>query len=71
MLGEREAVVAGVKPFDLHGATYYDLALSFSDGRTEGARLGSESVPAGLEPGDRVLVTMAANMVVAVRRPDA
>jgi hypothetical protein len=27
MLGDREAVVTEVKPYDLHGVTYYDLAL--------------------------------------------
>ena len=69
MLGDREAVVTGVKPFDLHGVTYYDLALSFSDGSTQNARLGPEAVPDGLKAEDRVLVTMAANMVVSLRRP--
>lgn len=71
MLGDREAVVMRVEPFDLHGVTYYDLTLTFSEGGTLSARLGPESVPDRLEPGDRVLVTMAANMVVAVRRPNA
>jgi hypothetical protein len=69
MLGDREAVVTEVKPFDLHGVTYYDLALIFSDGSTQSARLGPEGVPDGLKAGDGVLVTMAANMVVSLRRP--
>jgi hypothetical protein len=69
VLGEQEAVVAGVKPFDLHGVTYYDLALQFTDGNTQTARLGPEAVPDGLKVGERVLVTMAANMAVSVRRP--
>jgi len=69
MLGDREAVVTEVKPFDLHGVTYYDLALILSDGSTQSARLGPESVPDGLKAEDRVLVTMAANMVVSLRRP--
>jgi hypothetical protein len=69
MLGDREAVVTEVKPFDLHGVTYYDLALILSDGSTQSARLGPESVPDGLKAGDRVLVTMAANMVVSLRQP--
>ena len=62
-------MVTGVKPFDLHGITYYDLALIFSDGSTQSARLGPEGVPDGLKVEDRVLVTMAANMVVSLRRP--
>lgn len=69
MLGDQEAVVTAVKPFDLHGVTYYDLALTLSDGTTQSARLGPEAVPEGVKAGDRVLATMAANMVVALRRP--
>ena len=69
MIGEQEATVTAVKPFDLHGVTYYDLALVFTDGNTQSARLGPEAVPDGLQAGDRVLVTMAANMAVSVRRP--
>lgn len=69
MLGDREAMVTEVRPFDLHGVTYYDLTVAFSDRSTETARLGPEAVPDGLQVGDRVLVTMAANMVISVRRP--
>jgi hypothetical protein len=69
MLGEEEAVVLQVSPLDIHGVTYYDLALTFPDRSVQQARLGAESVPAGLEEGDRVLATVVANMVVAVRRP--
>ena len=68
MLGEREAVVLEVTPFDLHGVRYSDLTLTFPDRSVLTARLGPESVPQGLAAGDRVLATMAANMVVAVRR---
>lgn len=69
MLGDREAVVTAVKPFDLHGVTYYDVALTFSDGGTQSARLGPEGVPDGLQAGDRVVAMMAANMVISLRRP--
>jgi hypothetical protein len=69
MLGDREAGVTEAKPFDLHGVTYYDLALIFSDGNTQSARLGPEGVPNGLKAEDRVLVTMAASIVVSLRRP--
>jgi hypothetical protein len=71
VLGEREAVVLEVKPFDLHGVRYADLTLTFPDRSVVAARLGPESVPQGLAAGDRVLATMAANMVVAVRRAEA
>jgi hypothetical protein len=69
VLGDRDAVVTELRPFDLHGVTYYDLTVAFPDRSTQTARLGPESVPEGLEVGDRVLVMMAANMVVSLRRP--
>lgn len=69
MLGDREAVVKQVRPFDLHGVTYYDVEVTLSDGTTRSARLGPEGVPAGLEAGDQVVATMVANMVVSLRRP--
>jgi hypothetical protein len=69
MLGEEEAVVLEVAPFDLHGVRYYDLAVGFTDRSVTQARLGAESVPEGLEKGDRILATRVANMVVSVRRP--
>lgn len=62
-------MVREVNPFDLHGVTYYDLAVAFPDGTTQTARLGPEGVPEGLEADETVLVTMAANMIVSVRRP--
>jgi len=69
MLGEVEAIVLEVKPFDLHGVRYYDLAVGFPDRSVQQARLGAESVPDHLEKGDRVLATRVANMVISVRRP--
>jgi hypothetical protein len=69
MLGEEEAVVLEVKPFDLHGVRYLDLALGFPDRSVQQARLGAESVPDELQKGERVLATRVANMVISVRRP--
>jgi hypothetical protein len=69
MLGEEEGVVLEVAPFDLHGVRYYDLAVGFGDRSVQQARLGAESVPDDLQPGDHVLATRVANMVVSVRRP--
>jgi hypothetical protein len=69
MLGEHDALVLDVTPFGLHGVTYYDVAVRFSDSKVERARLGPESVPADLRAGERVLATRAANMVVSIRRP--
>jgi hypothetical protein len=69
MLDEEDAVVLEVNPLDLHGVRYYDLAVGFPDRSVQQARLGAESVPNGLEKGDRVLATRVANMVISVRRP--
>jgi hypothetical protein len=70
MLGELEATVVDVKPFDLHGVTYYDVAIRYADPvAVEQARLGPEGVPDGLRSGDRVLVTRVANMIISLRRP--
>ena len=69
MLGEEDAVVLEVAPFDLHGVRYYDLAVGFPDRSVTQARLGAESVPEDLQKGDRILATRVANMVVSVRRP--
>jgi hypothetical protein len=68
MLGEQEVLVLEVKPFDLHGVTYYDLTLSLPDRHVEQARLGPEGVPENLQPGEKVLATRAANMIVSLRR---
>ena len=68
MLGEREAVVLEVRPFDIHGAAHVDVTLTYEDRSVETARLGSESVPGGLAAGDRVLVMKAMNVVVQIVR---
>jgi hypothetical protein len=69
MIGEQEGVVLEVKPFDLHGVTYYDVTVMFSDRTVEQARLGPEGVPAGLQRGERVLAARAANMIISLRKP--
>jgi hypothetical protein len=69
MMGEQEAVVVDVRPFELHGLTYFDVSVAFPDRSVEQARLGPEGVPGGLQPGERVLATRVANMVVSLRRP--
>jgi hypothetical protein len=68
VLGTREAVVVDVRPWDVHGVAYVDVTVAFRDQTTETARLGSESVPAGLARGDIVSVSIAVNMIVAIDR---
>jgi hypothetical protein len=69
MLGEQEAMVLEVKPFLVHGVTYYDVVVAYRDRSTDHARLGPESVPENLAAGDVVLTMRAANMIVSLRRP--
>lgn len=69
MLGEREAVVVEVKPWDVHGVGYVDVTVAYPDRVLETARLGAESIPGDLQTGEHVLVSLAVNMIVAIRRP--
>ena len=68
MLGDREAKVVEVRPWDVHGVGYVDVTVAYSDGVLETARLGPESIPEGLEAGEDVSVSRAVNMIVAIRR---
>ena len=69
MLGEQEAVVVEVRPWEVHGVAHVDLTLAYPDRSVETARLGKESVPQDLAAGEHVLVLKAMNVVVEVRRP--
>ncbi len=71
MLGEQEATVLEVKPFLLHGVTYYDVAVAYRDRSVDRTRLGPEGVPENLHAGEVVVATKAANMIVSLRRPEA
>lgn len=70
MLGEQEATVLEVKPFLLHGVTYYDVTIAYRDRSVDHARLGPEGVPENIQPGEIVLAMRAANMIVSLRRPE-
>ena len=59
----------GVRPFDLHGLTYYDVTIAFRDRSVEQARLGPEAVPVNLEQGEEVIATRVVGMVTSLRRP--
>jgi hypothetical protein len=68
-MGEQEALVMEVRPFELHGLTYQDVTIALRDRSVHHARLGPEGVPAGLQKGEVVLATRVANMIVSLRRP--
>lgn len=67
-MGEQEALVVEVRPLDVHGVGYVDVTVAYRDRTIDSARLGNESVPEGLQAGDRVFVSKAVNMIVAIRR---
>jgi hypothetical protein len=69
MLQSRDAVVAEVRRYEIHGSPYVEVALAFADRTFAKAQLGAESAPADLEPGDRIVVRSAMNVVVALERP--
>ncbi|HET9671710.1 MAG TPA: hypothetical protein VFQ40_02540 [Actinomycetota bacterium] len=69
MMGKQEAVVLEVTPLAIHGQPYVDVTLGFPDRTTDRSRLGPESVPDGLQAGERVLATRVAAVVVSIRRP--
>ena len=69
MLGEQEAVVLEIRPLDLHGVIYSDITVTYPDRTIQQARLGPEGVPDALQPGERVLVTQVAHMIISIRRP--
>ena len=71
VLGEQEAVLMEIRPWDVHGVGHVDVTLVYPDRTVETARLGRESVAEGLVAGDVVLVAKAMNVVVEVRRAGA
>lgn len=68
VLGAREAVVAEVRRYEIHGAPFVEVALAFPDRTFEKVQLGAESVPEELAAGDPVIVRSAMNVVVALER---
>jgi hypothetical protein len=71
MFGDDVGTIEAVRSFDLHGVTYYDLAIKLDDGRIEETRLGPESVPGGIAQGDRVRLIRAGFMIIQVAREQA
>jgi hypothetical protein len=68
VLGDQEAMVIEVKPWDAHGVGYIDVTVAYRDRSVETARLGRESAPDDLKAGDEVVVSKAVNMIVGMRK---
>ena len=68
VIGEAEALVVDVRPFDVHGVGYVDVTVAYRDRTTATARLGRESVPDDLAAGEQVIARLVANMIVSIER---
>jgi hypothetical protein len=68
VLEEREAMVVEVRPWNVHGSPFLDVTLAYPDRSVETARLGTESAPADLKAGDRVIVRTVMRTIVGLSR---
>lgn len=69
--GAREGVVRHVQPVSIHGQISLDVIYvdpDALDGQAYVARLGPESIPKDLEPGDRILVHFLMGVATSVTR---
>jgi hypothetical protein len=69
--GDREARVVDIRGWDVHGVPHVDVTVAFPDQTLARARLGRESVPEDLRAGEGVVVDLAMNMIIGIRRPAA
>jgi hypothetical protein len=69
--GTRTAIVQRIQPISIHGQISLDLYVTDPDepdAQVRVARVGEESVPRGLEPGDRVILHYLLGAVTTVTR---
>ena len=70
--GTKAALVKRIQPVSIHGQISLDVYFvdpDDPDGQVSLARLGPESVPRDLEPGDKVELHYLLGTVTAVTRP--
>ena len=69
--GTRDGVVNRIQPISIHGQISLDVFWTDPDdpeGEIRHARVGSESAPRDLEPGDRVVMHYLMGMVTEITR---
>lgn len=69
--GTKEAVVEKIQPVSIHGQISLDVYFSDPDdsqGQVRLARIGPESVPRNLEPGDRVTLHYLLGVVTQITK---
>jgi hypothetical protein len=70
--GSKTVLVKRVQPVSIHGQISLDVYFVDADdpqGQVHVARVGSESVPRGIEPGDHVQLHYLVGVVTEVTRP--
>lgn len=70
--GTRTAILKRIQPVSIHGQISLDLYFEDPDdpeAQARVARVAEESVPRGLEPGDRVVLHYTLGVVTEVTRP--
>lgn len=70
MQAEADALVVKLSHLAVHGVGHVDVTVAYQDRTVDSARLGVESVPENLVPGDQVVVSKVMNMIVGIRRRD-
>lgn len=69
--GSRDGIIRRVQPVSIHGQLSLDIYFVDADepdGQERFARIGTESAPRTLSPGDRVELDYLLGSVTAVRR---
>ena len=69
--GTKEVVVQKIQPVSIHGQLSLDVSFSDPDdsqGQVRLARIGPESVPRDLEPGDRVTLHYLLGVVTSITK---
>jgi hypothetical protein len=69
--GTRAAIVNRIQPISIHGQISLDVFWvdpDDPDGEIRHARVGNESAPSNLEPGDRVTMHYLMGMVTQITR---
>jgi len=69
--GSRPAIVKKIQPISIHGQLSLDVYFTVPedpDGAIAVARVGNESVPRDLEPGDQVDLHYALGVVTAITK---
>jgi hypothetical protein len=70
--GSKTALIKKIQPVSIHGQISLDVYLvdpDDPDGQVSLARLGPESVPRDLEPGDRIDVHYVLGSIISITRP--